>query len=153
MSFKSKVASFFRVFGVCLLAGSIPVMLILYGLQAKKYKDLSEAIHTSMLLSVISGIILTFLGVFGAKRILMWMQSPAEVLDLAAQYLKFYFLGITATMVYNFGSAILRAVGDTRRPLYYLFISSVVNVILDLLFVAGLRWGAGGAAFATVIRL
>ena len=70
---------------------------------AKKYKDLSEAIHTSMLLSVISGIILTFLGVFGAKRILIWMQSPAEVLDLAARYLKYYFLGITATMVITLG--------------------------------------------------
>lgn len=118
---------------------------------AKKYKDLSEAIHTSMLLSVISGIILTFLGVFGAKRILMWMQSPAEVLDLAAQYLKFYFLGITATMVYNFGSAILRAVGDTRRPLYYLFFAGIINVVLNLIFVICFDMSVVGVAVATTI--
>lgn len=118
---------------------------------AKKYKDLSEAIHTSMLLSVISGIILTFLGVFGAKRILMWMQSPAEVLDLAAQYLKYYFLGITATMVYNFGSAILRAVGDTRRPLYYLFFSGIINVVLNLIFVICFDMSVVGVAVATTI--
>ncbi|MBE6352146.1 MAG: MATE family efflux transporter [Treponema bryantii] len=118
---------------------------------AKKYKDLSEAIHTSMLLSVISGIILTFLGVFGAKRILMWMQSPAEVLDLAAQYLKYYFLGITATMVYNFGSAILRAVGDTRRPLYYLFFAGIINVILNLIFVICFDMSVVGVAVATTI--
>ncbi len=118
---------------------------------AKKYKDLSEAIHTSMLLSVISGIIITFLGVFGAKRILMWMQSPAEVLDLAAQYLKFYFLGITATMVYNFGSAILRAVGDTRRPLYYLFFAGIINVVLNLIFVICFDMSVVGVAVATTI--
>lgn len=118
---------------------------------AKKYKDLSEAIHTSMLLSVISGIILTFLGVFGAKRILMWMQSPAEVLDLAAQYLKFYFFGITATMVYNFGSAILRAVGDTRRPLYYLFFAGIINVVLNLIFVICFDMSVVGVAVATTI--
>ena len=118
---------------------------------AKKYKDLSEAIHTSMLLSVISGIILTFLGVFGAKRILMWMQSPAEVLDLAAQYLKYYFLGITATMVYNFGSAILRAVGDTRRPLYYLFFAGIINVVLNLIFVICFDMSVVGVAVATTI--
>ena len=118
---------------------------------AKKYKDLSEAIHTSMLLSVISGIILTFLGVFGAKRILMWMQSPAEVLDLATQYLKYYFLGITATMVYNFGSAILRAVGDTRRPLYYLFFAGIINVVLNLIFVICFDMSVVGVAVATTI--
>ena len=118
---------------------------------AKKYKDLSEAIHTSMLLSVLSGIILTFLGVFGAKRILMWMQSPAEVLDLAAQYLKYYFLGITATMVYNFGSAILRAVGDTRRPLYYLFFAGIINVVLNLIFVICFDMSVVGVAVATTI--
>ncbi len=118
---------------------------------AKKYKDLSEAIHTSMLLSVISGIILTFLGVFGAKRILMWMQSPAEVWDLAVQYLKYYFLGITATMVYNFGSAILRAVGDTRRPLYYLFFAGIINVVLNLIFVICFDMSVVGVAVATTI--
>ena len=118
---------------------------------AKNYKDLSQAIHTSMFLSVVSGIVLTFLGIFGAKRILMWMQSPAEVLELAAQYLKYYFLGITATMVYNFGSAILRAVGDTRRPLYYLFFAGIINVVLNLIFVICFKMSVVGVALATTI--
>ena len=98
---------------------------------AKQDKDLVETIHTSMLLSIYSGIILTVVGVLCAKQILIWMKTPEAVLDLAAVYLRIYFLGMTATMIYNFGSAILRAVGDTRRPLYYLVVAGVVNVILN----------------------
>ena len=79
------------------------------------------------------------------------MQTPKEVLHLAALYLRIYFLGMTATMVYNFGSAILRAVGDTKRPLYYLFGAGVVNVILNLLFVIGFHLDVAGVAMATVI--
>ena len=97
---------------------------------AKKEQELKETVHTSMLLSVYSGIILTVIGVIAATQILQWMQAPAEVLELAVLYLRIYFLGMTATMVYNFGSAILRAVGDTKRPLYYLLSAGIVNVIL-----------------------
>ena len=84
---------------------------------AKRDDETSRTVHTAMLLSVYSGILLTIVGCIGAKRILIWMQTPAEVLPLAALYLRIYFLGMTATMLYNFGSAILRAVGDTKRPL------------------------------------
>ena len=104
-----------------------------------------------MLISIISGIILTIIGIIGARQILIWMKAPGEVLDLAVVYLRIYFIGMTATMVYNFGSAILRAVGDTRRPLYFLLISGVVNVILNLLFVIGLKMDVAGVALATVI--
>ena len=99
---------------------------------AKNEKELKETIHTSIVLSFISGIILTVIGVLGTGYILKLMQSPKEVLILATRYLKIYFLGITATMVYNFGSAILRAVGDTKRPLYFLFAAGIINVVLNL---------------------
>ena len=98
-------------------------------------KKLFKAVHTSIVLGIISGILLTFIGVLGARRILIWMQTPDEVLDLATTYLRIYFLGMIGTMLYNFGSAILRAVGDTKRPLYYLFCAGIVNIVLNLFLV------------------
>lgn len=118
---------------------------------AKQQKDLTETVHTAMLLSIYSGIVLTVIGFFGAKQILVWMQTPDDVLPLAVLYLRIYFLGMTATMLYNFGSAIMRAVGDTRRPLYYLSIAGVINVLLNLYFVIGLQMDVAGVAAATVI--
>ena len=117
----------------------------------KRDKNLERTIHTAMLLSIISGILLTFIGVVGAKQILIWMKTPEEVLSLAVLYLRIYFVGMTATMVYNFGSAILRAVGDTRRPLYYLLFAGIVNVVLNLFFVIVLKMDVAGVAAATVI--
>lgn len=126
---------------------------VLTGLSygAKKEKDLSETVHTAMLLSIFSGICLTIGGFFGARQILIWMQAPAEVLDLATIYLKIYFLGMPGMMIYNFGSAILRAVGDTKRPLFYLSGAGIVNVILNLFFVIVLKMDVAGVATATVI--
>lgn len=118
---------------------------------AKKDSDLKETVHTSMLLSVYSGVILTVIGIAGARVLLELMQAPEEVLELAVLYLRIYFLGMTSTMVYNFGSAILRAVGDTKRPLYYLIEAGVVNVLLNLFFVIVCRWGVAGVAAATAI--
>lgn len=118
---------------------------------AKKEKDLTETVHTAMLLSIFSGIILTIIGCVGARHILTWMQTPAEVLELAVVYLRIYFLGMTSTMIYNFGSAILRAVGDTQRPLYYLLGAGIINVILNLMFVIKYEMGVAGVAIATVI--
>ena len=122
---------------------------ICYG--AKREKDLSETVHTSMLLSIFSGIFLAIGGFLCAHQILVWMQAPPEVLDLATLYLKIYFLGMPAIMVYNFGSAILRAVGDTKRPLFYLTGAGVINFILNLFFVIVLRMDVAGVAAATVI--
>lgn len=118
---------------------------------AKQEKELKKTVHTAMLLGIYSGLILTALGVIGARQILIWMQTPKEVLDLAALYLRIYFVGMTATMVYNFGSAILRAVGDTKRPLYYLLFAGIINVVLNLFFVIALRMDVAGVALATVI--
>lgn len=118
---------------------------------AKQTKDLKETVHTAIMLSIISGLILTVIGVFGAGAILKLMKSPANVLPLATRYIKIYFLGMTSTMVYNFGSAILRAVGDTKRPLYYLLLAGVVNVVLNLIFVIVFNMGVAGVALATAI--
>lgn len=118
---------------------------------AKREEELSETVHTAILVSIYSGVLLTFVGVFGAKQILVWMQTPKEVVGLATLYLRIYFLGMPSMMVYNFGSAILRAVGDTKRPLYFLTGTGVVNVLLNLLFVIKFQWDVAGVATATVI--
>lgn len=118
---------------------------------AKKDKDLKETVHTSVLLSICSGLLLTVIGIAGAKPLLELMQAPQEVLGLAVIYLRIYFLGMTSTMVYNFGSAILRAVGDTQRPLYYLLGAGIINVLLNLFFVITCHMGVAGVAAATAI--
>ncbi len=126
-------------------------VLVAHYYGAKQEEDLKKTVHSAMKMAIISGVLLTMVGVFGARQILIWMQTPKEVLDLAVVYLRIYFCGMTATMVYNFGSAILRAVGDTKRPLYYLFFAGVVNVALNLLFVIKLDMDVAGVALATVI--
>ena len=112
---------------------------------------LRQTVHTAMMLGLVSGCVLAVVGALGARTVLTWMQCPPEVLDLAALYLRIYFLGMPATMLYNFGAALLRAVGDTRRPLYYLFIAGVVNVALNLFFVIVCQLDVAGVALATVI--
>ncbi len=118
---------------------------------AKKEEELRDTVHTAMALSIIGGLALTVIGVVFAPIILRLMQSPPEVINLATVYLRVYFGGIIATMVYNFGSAILRAIGDTKRPLYFLSIAGVVNVVLNLIFVIFFHWGVFGVGMATVI--
>lgn len=117
----------------------------------KNKNKLQETVHTSMLISVISGIILTIIGVIFTTPILEFMQTPEEVLKLASIYLRIYFYGITSSMIYNFGSALLRAQGDTKRPLLILLLSGIVNIILNLIFVINLKLDVAGVAYATVI--
>lgn len=118
---------------------------------AKRSKEIQETVHTSILLSLYSGIILSVIGVIGSKYILILMQAPHEVLTLATLYLKIYFAGITATMIFNFGSALLRSKGDTKRPLYILFIAGILNLLLNLLFVITFKMDVAGVAWATVL--
>lgn len=118
---------------------------------AKQDRDLEETVHTAILLSLFSGLFLTIVGCLGAKQILTWMDTPREVLPLATIYLRIYFLGMPAMMAYNFGSAILRAIGDTKRPLYYLSFAGVINVLLNLLFVIVFHMDVAGVATATAI--
>lgn len=112
---------------------------------------LSQTLHTAMLLSIYSGIALTIIGIVCAKQILQLMNAPEQVLVLSTLYLQIYFGGIIATMIYNFGAALLRAKGDTKRSLYILFAAGFINVILNLIFVIVFNMGVAGVAFATVI--
>lgn len=118
---------------------------------AKEQEALRQTVHTAILMSLIGGVMIAVIGFFGAETILRLVQSPESVRGLAALYLKIYFLGMPATMLYNFGAALLRAVGDTKRPLYYLTVAGVVNIVLNLVFVIVLRLDVAGVALATVI--
>jgi putative MATE family efflux protein len=129
--------------------GASIVMANYYG--AGRQKDANETVHTAIAMSAVSGIILTVFGVLMAKPLLQAMGTPDDVLEQAALYMKIYFLGMPASMIFNFSSAILRAVGDTRRPLYFLSISGVLNVALNLLFVIAFHLDIAGVAVATVI--
>lgn len=118
---------------------------------AKDEEMTSLAIHTNLLFGIIASVLSTVLGLFLVPHLLKWMNTPDSVMPDALMYFNIYFAGVCTVIMYNTCMAIMRAVGDSVRPLYYLFISSVANVIMDLLFVAVFGWGAGGAAFATVI--
>lgn len=120
-----------------------------YGAGHKK--DLKETVQTAVATAVIGGIILVFVGFFAAKPALALMATPENVIDHSVLYMRIYFAGMPFMMAYNFGSAVLRAVGDTRRPLYYLMIAGVVNVVLNLIFVILFNMGVAGVATATVI--
>lgn len=109
------------------------------------------AVHTSIVLSFIGGVLLTVAGLILTPSFLNWMKTPQEVLPDAILYLRIFFMGSLFNLVYNMGAGILQAVGDSKRPLYYLCISSVVNIVLDIYFVRGLSMGVEGVAYATVI--
>ena len=118
---------------------------------AKDYDSMSKAIHTDVAMGLAIGLLLTVLGVTFTPHILRWMNTPADVLPQSIAYFRFYFLGALFTVMYNIFVGILHALGDSRHPLYYLIISTLVNVVLDLLFVGVFRWGVGSAAMATTL--
>lgn len=117
---------------------------------ARDEKNLQETVHTSILLGIVGGFILIVAGIVFAKPMLEWMDTPDNVLEHAVLYMRIYFVGMPAMLVYNFGAAILRAIGDTKRPLYYLLSAGVINVVLNLFFVIVLDMGVAGVATATV---
>ena len=110
-----------------------------------------EAVHTALAMALISGVFLIFVGILAARPLLLLMNTPGDVLELAVVYLRIYFLGMPFVMLYNFGAAILRSVGDTKRPLYCLLLSGVVNVCLNLFFVVVCKLSVAGVAIATVL--
>lgn len=118
---------------------------------AQDYEGLKKAVHTDVAFGLAAGLLLTVLGMFLAPQILVLMGTPTTVLPNSIVYFRTYFAGSLAFVMYNIVMGILQAVGDSRHPLYYLIFSSVVNVILDLLFVGVFRWGVGAAALATAI--
>ncbi len=114
-------------------------------------KEMSETVHTSITLALISGIAMGMIGVIAAKGALKLMDTPDNVLNLSTLYMRIYFMGMPFFMLYNYGAAILRAVGDTKRPLLFLIISGATNVLLNLLLVIQFHLGVAGVAIATVI--
>lgn len=117
----------------------------------RQEEEVSRTVHTSMLVSAVGGVILTFIGITAARPLLLLMDTPENVIEHSVLYMRIYFVGMPVMLVFNFGSAILRAIGDTRRPLFYLIIAGVINVVLNLFFVIVLHMGVAGVALATVI--
>ena len=120
-------------------------------LGAGRNDNVRRSVHTSVALALLSGVVMMIFGVVMVRRLLVWMSSPTDVIDLATVYLRIYFFGMPANIFYNFGAAILRAQGDTRRPLYYLTTAGVINVALNLFFVVVLHMDVAGVGLATVI--
>jgi len=118
---------------------------------AEDYRNMRRAIHTSLLFSLFVGVFLSVAGVVVSPVILKWMGTPESIYPQALEYIQVYFMGALSMVMYNACMSIMQAVGDSKHPLYYLIISSVANILLDLLFIAGFGWGVGSAALATVI--
>ncbi len=126
-------------------------VVIARDLGAKNFDAVSRSVHTAIFLALVSGLIMGIFGSLMSRQFLTWMSSPADVIDLATQYLRVYFLGMPGFLLYNFGAAILRAKGDTQRPLLFLIIAGVTNVILNLIFVVVFHLSVVGVALATII--
>ncbi len=124
---------------------------VAHGLGAGKNEDVRRTVHTAIPTAIVISVVLTVIGVCGSRFFLRLMGTPDEVIGLSATYMRIYFCGITASMLYNFGSAILRAAGDTKSPLYFLTAAGIVNVILNLIFVIVFRMNVAGVALATTI--
>ena len=118
---------------------------------AGKSKEMSQTVHTSITIALISGIIMAFVGAIFAKGALELMDTPDDVIDQSVLYMRIYFMGMPFFMLYNYGAAILRAVGDTKRPLLFLIISGITNALLNLILVIVFGLGVAGVAIATVI--
>lgn len=118
---------------------------------AGKEAEVSRAIHTVLAFGIVSGILLTVVGVAFTPTFLKWMQTDPAVMPEAVEYFRYYFLGSLALVMYNVCRSIINALGDSRRPLYYLIFSSLLNIVLDYLFLAVFRWGVWSAAVATVL--
>ena len=136
-------------FFIGLSSGATVILSQLYG--ANDRKGISNALHTGIALSLMLGLLVTVLGIFAGPLILQWCKTPASCMDGAVRYIKIYFAGSIATMVYNMASGILRAMGDSKRPMLFLIITCILNIFMDYLWVVVLDMGIEGAAIATVI--
>lgn len=133
--------------GLCSGAG----VVIAQSYGAGNVEEVERQVHTALSMAILGGAVLTVLGLVTSRGVLILMQTPADIIDDATLYLQIYFLGMIPQIIYNMGTNILRAVGDSKRPLYFLIIASLVNIVLDIVFVAGFSWGVAGAALATII--
>lgn len=130
-------------------AGATVTISQYYG--ARQEENVSKAVHSAIMLALIGGAVITAAGIIGAPAALKAMGTPDDIMPYSLTFIRIIFGGMTANLVYNIGAGILRAVGDSRRPLYFLIASCVLNIILDFLFVVGFKWGVAGAGIATVI--
>ena len=139
------------ILNICngLAVGANVICANLFG--AKEKDELNQCMHTSMLLAVVLGVAFGFVGLFISRPVLTLMGTPPQVIEQSVLYMRIYFCGVPASMIFNFGSAILRATGDTKRPMYILVATGGLNVALNLLFVIIFKWGVAGVGIATVI--
>ena len=133
--------------GLCSGAG----VIIAQSFGAGDHDEVNRQVHTALALAIAGGAALTVIGLLISRPVLRLMQTPDEIVGMASEYLQIYFLGMIPQMIYNMGTNILRAVGDSKRPLYFLIVASIVNIVLDIVLVAVIPLGVAGAAIATVI--
>lgn len=143
------IINLFVGFFVGLSSGATVIISQHYG--AGRAGEVSRAVHTAMALAILGGAGITLVGVVGAPWALRAIGTPDEIMGYALTYMRVYFLGMIPSLIYNMGTGILRAIGDSKRPLYFLIASCLTNIALDLLFVVGFHWEVFGAAFATVL--
>ena len=136
-------------FFVGLASGATVIISQFFG--ARQEKDVSRTVHTAMALAIAGGLMLTALGYWLSPTLLQWMNTPEDVMGPAVTYIRIYFLGMVPSLIYNIGSGVLRAVGDSRRPLFFLIAACMTNIVLDLLLVMGADMGVAGAAWATIL--
>ena len=136
-------------FFVGLSSGATVIISQHYG--SGNARKIGEAVHTAIALAIAGGAVIMFLGIAVARFALTAMRTPADILELSLTYMRIYFCGLIPSMLYNMGSGILRAVGDSRRPLYFLIASCIINIVLDLFFVVTLKLGVAGVGIATVL--
>lgn len=136
-------------FFVGLASGATVIISQYYG--ARKLQETSDAVHTSIAMAIVGGLVLMVIGFFGAPIALRWMGTPENIMNYSLTYIRVYFIGMVANLIYNVGAGILRAVGDSKRPMYFLILCCLVNIVLDLFFVIVLKWAVFGVAFATFL--
>ncbi|MEF9878730.1 MAG: MATE family efflux transporter [Clostridia bacterium] len=136
-------------FFVGLSSGATVIISQFFG--GRKDQELSHAVHTATALAISGGLVFTVVGIVFSPAFLSMMGTPPEVMEYAVVYIRIYFVGMVPSLIYNVGSGILRAIGDSRRPLYFLICACMVNILLDIICVVGLEMGVAGAALATII--
>ena len=136
-------------FFIGLASGATVIISQFFG--ARQDRQVSRTVHTALAMAVAAGIFLTVVGLLLAPWMLTLLDTPQDVMEPALIYIRIYFLGMVPSLIYNVGSGILRAVGDSRRPLYFLIVACLTNIVLDVLFVVGCDMGVAGAAWATIL--
>ena len=132
-----------------LSSGATVLISQFYG--ARKNREVSETVHTAIAMSLLGGMLITVLGEIFAPTVLGWMGTPEDIMGYALTYIRIYFGGVVFSLIYNIGSGILRAIGDSRRPLFFLIVACMTNIVLDVILVMGFDMGVAGAALATVL--